>query len=249
MRTIQIIEINGLLPPEFANSPLPKVSCTPRGILHNVPPFFTNRELFYIHTRFFFRYRYQPYEFRNQASQHINYVITLQLTDYKILVYLDLRKIMFSPLPLVRFQPDGSRNPAAEDTASSILDVIRYTHYFQFAHSSRMSIAHVSNANFFSDYSKCVGQRLLVHSFFLFVGGRGGQPQVGSATSLRWVSHKIFYLAAFFVFMYVGGGGQIVLNLIVSFAPFRNFCGSIYNERRIIETLVDGSLLMNRGSV
>ena len=173
MRTIQIIEINGLLPPEFANSPLPKVSCTPRGILHNVPPFFTNRELFYIYTQFFFRYRYQPQEFRNQASQHINYAMTLQLTDYKILVYLDLRKIMFSPLPLVRFQPDGSRNPAAGDTASSILDVIRYTHYFQFAHSSRMSIAHVSNANFFPIIQNVWGRGYWFTVFFFNLLGGG----------------------------------------------------------------------------
>ena len=49
--------------------------------------------------------------------------------------------------------------------------------------------------------------------------------------------------------MYVGGGGQIVLDFIDGFVPLRNFCASICNERRIIETLVDGSLLMNRRSV
>ena len=119
------------------------------------------------------------------VSQHINHVITLQLADYQILLYLDLRKILFSPLAqsVVRLLYEWSRNRAVRDTVSSDYYGISYTYYYQFVHSSRLSVAHVSNDQLFPTNHSVWDRGYWCTDFFVFnlLGGgkdsqKSGQP-------------------------------------------------------------------------
>ena len=118
----------------------------------------------------------------------------------KILLCLDIWKILVSPLsqPVVRLLYNGSCNCAARDTALSALYVNRYTHYFHYDYSSRLSVAHVTMFKFFPKFRVCGVRVTSTQIFFLFLTCWGEGRTAKSLVSLFKYNAFLDYAVEYF---------------------------------------------------